>query len=117
MGYENCGSNPNSKAALNKGMNVSKLMYVDTKTRELANIILDKEVEYNGEKMVAREAILRQQLDHALCGDLRACQFLIELAERKEQTDTNAKTATMNPLEQLQAMMQKRKIDDRRRKT
>jgi hypothetical protein len=100
-----------------KGSNLPKLMLSDGPSQRLANNILNEEVEYNGERMTAREAILRNQLDQALDGDLRACQFLIELAGRNEQAETTIKTATMNPLEQLQGMMRQSKVDDRRKKT
>ncbi len=116
MGYENCGSNPNSKAALNKGMNVSKLMYCDTRSQELVNAMLDEAVDYNGVTMTVREAILRGQLKRALEGDLRSCQFLVELAGRNEQTAPSIKAGTVSPLEQLQAMMRESSIDGRRRK-
>jgi hypothetical protein len=41
---------------------------------------------------------------------------LIELAGRNEANASTGKTATMNPLEQLQEMMQQSKVDDRRKK-
>lgn len=88
MAYKKRGFNPISLANLNKGMNVSKLMHVDPKTQELANVILDQETEYNGEIMTNREAILRLQLTQAINGNLRSCQFLIDLAEGNKQTDT-----------------------------
>ena len=116
MADNNRGKNPNSKANLMKGSNLPKLMLSDGPSQRLANSILNEEVEYNGERMTAREAILRNQLDQALDGDLRACQFLIELAGRNEQAETTIKTATMNPLEQLQGMMRQSKVDDRRKK-
>ena len=116
MAENNRGKNPNSKANLMKG-NLPKLMLSDGPSQRLANSILDEEVEHNGESMPAREAILRIQLAEALNGDLRACQFLIELAGRNEQNENAMKTATANPLEQLQGMMLARKIDDRRKKT
>lgn len=115
MAYDKKGYNPNSLANLSKGCNMTKLMYADSTSQRLANIILDEDVDYNGEIMPAREAILRQQLTQALNGDLRSCQFLIELAGRNEQDATTIKTA-VSPLEQLQAMMQPGMIDDRRRK-
>jgi hypothetical protein len=117
MADNNRGKNPNSKANLMKGSNLPKLMLSDGPSQRLANNILNEEVEYNGERMTAREAILRNQLDQALDGDLRACQFLIELAGRNEQAETTIKTATMNPLEQLQGMMRQSKVDDQRKKT
>lgn len=111
------GQHPNSKANLLKGMAMPKLMYTDGPSQRLANSILDEEVETDdGEKMTAREAILRQQLLQALDGDLRACQFLIELAGRNEQNASSIKTA-VNPLEQLQELMLRSKVDDRRKKT
>lgn len=115
MAYDKKGYNPNSLANLSKGCNMTKLMYADSTSQRIANIILDEDAEYNGEIMPAREAILRQQLIQALNGDLRSCQFLIELAEHNEQNASGIKTATVDPLEQLQQMMQKSKIDDRRR--
>ena len=116
MGEDRRGSNPNSRANLLKGQPAPKLMFADGPSQRLANSMLDEKIDVDGEKMTAREAILRQQLDHALCGDLRACQFLIELAGRNEQNAAEVKTATMNPLEQLHSMMMKRKVDDRRKK-
>jgi len=117
MGYENCGKHPNSRANLLKGQALPKLMYTDGPSQKLANSILDEEVEHDGEMMTRREAILRQQADKALNdGDLRACQFLIELAGRNEQNTGAIKTAITNPLEQLQAMMMQSRIDDRRKK-
>jgi len=97
-------------------MALPKLMYTDSPSQRLANSILDEVVEWEGEKVTAREAILRQQLTQALGGDLRSCQFLIELAGRNEKDSAAVKTATMNPLEQLQAMMRQSEIDDRRKK-
>ena len=116
MGYENCGKHPNSKANLIKGMMPPKLMYTDGPSQRLANSILDEDTEWEGKTMTVREAILREQLKRALDGDLRACQFLIELAGRNEASNATIKTAVTNPLEQLQAMMQHSRIDDRRKK-
>jgi len=116
MAYEKKGYNPISKANLQKGGAIKKLMYTDGKSQRLANSILDEEVEHDGEVMTVREAILREQVKRALDGDLRACQFLIELAGRNEANSNTIKTATTNPLEQLQAMMQQSRIDDRRKK-
>ena len=116
MGYENCGKNPNSKANLMKG-NLPKLMLADGPSQRLANKILEEEVEWEGEMMTVREAIIREQVRKALEeGDLRSCQFLIELAGRNEQDETSIKTAVVNPLEQLQGMMKASKVDDRRKK-
>jgi hypothetical protein len=116
MGYENCGKNPNSKANLMKG-NLPKLMLSDGPSQRLANKILEEEVEWEGEMMTVREAIIREQVRKALEeGDLRSCQFLIELAGRNEQAETSIKTAVVNPLEQLQGMMKASKVDDRRKK-
>lgn len=117
MGNDKRGQHPNSKANLLKGMMPPKLMFTDGPSQRLANNILDEKVEWEGEEMTAREAILRQQLQQALDGDLRACQFLIELAGRNDANAATIKTATVNPLEQLQAMMQESKVDDRRKKT
>jgi hypothetical protein len=117
MAYEKKGYNPASKANLQKGMVPPKNMVTDSQSQQLANKILDEEVEYEGEMMTTREAILRNQVRKALDeGDLRSCQFLIELAGRNEQSNAQLKTAVTNPLEQLQAMMQQSKIDDRRKK-
>jgi len=116
MGYENCGKNPNSKANLMKG-NLPKLMLSDGPSQRLANKILEEEMEWEGEMMTVREAIIREQVRKALEeGDLRSCQFLIELAGRNEQAETSIKTAVVNPLEQLQGMMKVSKVDDRRKK-
>lgn len=117
MGEDRRGSNPNSRANLLKGQPAPKLMYADGPSQRLANSILDEETEYEGKKMSVREAILRNQVYKALEeGDLRSCQFLIELAGRNEANNATIKTAVTNPLEQLQAMMMKSKIDDRRKK-
>ena len=114
MAYDKKGYNPISLANLSKGCNMTKLTFADGTSQRFANIILDEDVEYNGEMMTNREAILRQQLAQAINGDLRACQFLIELAGCNVVTATN--TVTMTPLEQLQAMMQQSRPDDRRKK-
>lgn len=116
MGYENCGSNPNSRANLLKGSNLSKLASTDPKSKEVASFLLNEKVEYNGAMITKREAILREQLAQALDGDLRSCQFIIELAGLKEQPATGGKTEELSPLEQLQAMMRQSKPDKRRRK-
>jgi len=114
---DNRGQHPNSKANLLKGMPVPKMMYADGPSQRLANSILDEETDYEGTVMTVREAILRTQVYKALNeGDLRACQFLIELAGRNEQNDSAIKKAVVSPLDQLSQMMQKRKIDDRRKK-
>lgn len=117
MAYEKKGYNPISKANLQKGGAIQKLMYTDCKSQRLANSILDEVVERNGVKMSVREAILRNQVSRALeeC-DLRSCQFLIELAGRNEMSNTAIKTAVASPLEQLQAMMMPSQPDDRRKK-
>jgi hypothetical protein len=116
MAYEKKGYNPASKANLQKGMVPPKNMVTDSQSQQLANKILDEEVEYEGEMMTTREAILRNQVRKALDeGDLRSCQFLIELAGRNEQ-NAQIKTAVTIPLEQLQAMMQQSNVDDRRKK-
>lgn len=117
MAYEKKGYNPASLKNLSKGMQPPKLMYTDGKSQQLANRILDEMTDYEGQQMTIREAIIRNQVYKALEeGDLRSCQFLIELAGRNEANDDSVKTAVMNPLEQLQAMMRKSKIDDRRKK-
>ncbi len=105
MGYENCGSNPNSRANLLKGSNLSKLASTDPKSKEVAVLLLDEEVEYNGAMITKREAILREQVEKALDGDLRSCQFLIELAGLKEQEATADKPKELTPLEELYAKM------------
>ena len=105
MGYENCGSNPNSRANLRKGSNLPKLATTDTQSQELTSVILNEEVEYNGAMVTMREALLREQVEKALQGDLRSCQFLIELAGRNEQEKTANKTEELSPLEQLYAKM------------
>lgn len=116
MADNNRGQHPNSKANLIKGMMPPKLMYTDGPSQRLANSILDEDTDYDGKTMTVREAILREQVRRALDGDLRACQFLIELAGRNEAGNATIKTAVTNPLEQLQAMMQHSRIDDRRKK-
>jgi hypothetical protein len=94
-----------------------KMMTADGPSQRLANAILDEEIEYEGEMMTVREAIIREQVRKALEeGDLRSCQFLIELAGRNELSNAQIKTAVSNPLEQLQAMMQQSHVDDRRKK-
>jgi len=116
MAYEKKGYNPASKANLQKGMVPPKNMVTDSQSQQLANKILDEEVEYEGEMMTTREAILRNQVRKALDeGDLRSCQFLIELAGRNEQ-NAQIKTAVTTRLEKLQAMMQQSHVDDRRKK-
>lgn len=115
MGYDKKGYNLNSLANLSKGAQLPKLTYTDTRSQELAAIILDEEVEYNDVTMTNREAVLRQQLAQAISGDLRSCQFLIELAGGNNPGETTIETAAVSPLEQLQAMMQRSRIDDRRR--
>ena len=116
MGYENCGSNPNSRANLLKGSNLSKLASTDPESKEVAARLLNEEVEYNGAMITNREAILREQLAQALDGDLRSCQFIIELAGLKEQPVTAGKTEELSPLEQLQAIMKQGRVDGRRLK-
>ena len=110
------GDNPNSRANLQKGPPMPKLMYTDSPSQKLANSVLDEEVDYEGEKMTRREAIIREQAKAAEKGDLRAAQFLIELAGRNEQATNDLKTATLTPLEALQAKMLQRNVDDRRKK-
>ena len=105
MGYENCGRNPNSRANLLKGSNLSKLASTDPESKEVAVLLLNEEVEYNGAMITKREAILREQLESALEGDLRSCQFLIELAGFKEQAATADKPKELTPLEELYAKM------------
>lgn len=105
MGYENCGSNPNSRANLLKGSQLPKLVSTDPKSKEVAALILNEEVEYNGAMVTMREVMLREQLKRAIEGDLRSCQFLIELAGRNEQEKTANKTEELSPLEQLYAKM------------
>ena len=105
MGYENCGSNPNSRANLLKGSNLSKLASTDPESKEVAALLLNEEVEYNGAMITKREAILREQLERALEGELRSCQFLIELAGFKEQPATADKPKELTPLEELYAKM------------
>lgn len=119
MGYENCGSNPNSKAALNKGMNVSSKMSADSETQRCVNEFLNQPVEHRGETMTYREAIIWVQIEKALKEkDLRSAQWLFDIASRSEQTTTgaNINTATLSPLEALQAKMLSRTVDDRRKK-
>ena len=117
MAYTKKGYNLNSLANLSKGMQPPKLMYSDTRSQELVNAMLDEMVDYNGVTVTVREAILRSQVKKALEeGDLRSCQFLVELAGCNEQNAPSIKTGTVSPLEQLQAMMRKSSIDDRRRK-
>ena len=118
MGYENCGRNPNSRANLLKGSNLSKLASTDPESKEVAALLLNEEVEYNGAMVTMREAILREQLKRALEGELRSCQFLIELAGFKEQA-TADKPKELTPLEELYAKMKQtgsNKIDRRRLK-
>lgn len=105
MAYQKKGYNPNSLANLRKGSNLPKLATTDPKSQELTNILLNEEVEYNGAMVTMREALLREQVEKALQGDLRSCQFLIELAGRNEQEKTANKTEELSPLEQLYAKM------------
>ena len=105
MGYEKCGSNPNSRANLLKGSQLPKLASTDPKSKEVASFLLNEKVEYNGAMITKREAILREQLERALEGELRSCQFLIELAGFKEQEATAGKPKELTPLEELYAKM------------
>ena len=114
MAYQKKGYNPNSLANLNRGSNLPKLATTDPKSQELTNILLDEEVEYNGAMVTMREAILREQLKRALEGELRSCQFLIELAGFKEQPATADKPKKLTPLEELYAKMRPYQVDDRR---
>ena len=117
MGYENCGSNPNSKAALNKGMNLSSKMSVDSDTQRRVNEFLNRPVEYEGEMMTYRDAIIWVQINKAYKEkDLRSAQWLFDIASKNEQNVTNIKTATLDPLEALKAKMLPRTVDDRRKK-
>ena len=117
MAYTKKGYNFNSLANLSKGMQPPKLMYSDTRSQELVNAMLDEMVDYNGVTMTVREAILRSQVKKALeDGDLRSCQFLVELAGRNGQNTPSIKTDTVSPLEHLRAMMRESSIDGRRRK-
>ena len=105
MAYQKKGYNPNSLANLRKGSNLPKLATTDPKSQELTNILLDEEVEYNGAMVTRREAILREQVEKALEGDLRSAQFLIELAGLNEQEATADKPKELTPLEELYAKM------------
>ncbi len=115
MADNNRGQHPNSKANLLQGSNLPKLNNIDTETVRMANRAMNEETEYQGVKMTIREAILRVQMDKALDGDLRSCQFLIELAGRNEGNVETINGATATPLEQLQAMMQPSRVIDRRK--
>jgi hypothetical protein len=106
MGDYNRGQHPNSRANLCKGSNTPELKHIDTETVRLANSVLDEETEYQGVKMTNREAILRVQAAAALEGNLRACQFIIDLDARGEQCQAAAIDETATPLERLQNMMQ-----------
>lgn len=88
MAYKKRGYNPKSLANLNKGSNLSKLTHIDPKIKERVNIMLDELVDYNGMMITWREAIIHVIAEKALGGDLRATQFLFNLAEGNEQTDT-----------------------------
>ena len=105
MAYQKKGYNPNSLANLRKGSNLPKLATTDPKSQELTNILLDEEVEYNGAMVTRREAILREQVEKALEGDLRSAQFLIELAGYSEQEATTDKSEELTPLEKLYSKM------------
>lgn len=105
MAYQKKGYNPTSLANLRKGSNLPKLATTDPKSQELTNILLDEEVEYNGAMVTMREAILREQVEKALDGDLRSCQFLIELAGYSEQEATTDKSEELTPLEKLYSKM------------
>lgn len=115
MAYKKKGYNPNSLANLSKGGQTQKLRFADSKSKEVANIILDEEVEYNGAMVTKREAILREQLKKATEGELRSCQFIIELAGYSGQLTTATKTAILSPLEELQTKMLPPMFDDRRK--
>ena len=114
MAYKKKGYNPNSLANLHKGSNLPKLATTDCKSQEIAELILNEEVEYNGAMVTMREVLLREQVEKALEGDLRSCQFIIELAGRSEQLTTAANAALLSPLEELQAKMLPPKLDNRR---
>lgn len=87
MAYKKKGYNPISLANLCKGSNLPKIC-ADRKTREMAYMMLNEETEYNGVIMTRREAIISAIAEKALGGDLRATQFLFDLAEGNKQTDT-----------------------------
>ena len=117
MAYQKKGYNEKSLANLTKGMATPKLMYTDSPSQRLANEILEEKIDFEGKSVTVREAIIRVQVERAVEeGDLRACQFLIELAGRNEANAAVIKTAATNPLDQLQSMMRRSKIDDRRKK-
>lgn len=105
MAYKKKGYNSNSLANLRKGSNLPKLATTDTQSQELTSIILNEIVEYNGAMVTRREAILREQVEKALEGDLRSAQFLIELAGLNEQEATADKPKELTPLEELYAKM------------
>ena len=96
MAYKKKGYNSNSLANLRKGSNLPKLATTDTQSQELTSIILNEIVEYNGAMVTRREAILREQVEKALEGDLRSAQFLIELAGLNEQEATADKPKELN---------------------
>ena len=105
MAYKKKGYNANSLANLSKGSNLPKLATKDSKSQKLAELILNEEVEYKGAMISRREALLREQLEKALEGDLRSCQFLIELAGYSEQEATTDKSEELTPLEKLYSKM------------
>ena len=105
MAYKKKGYNSNSLANLRKGSNLPKLATTDTQSQEHTSIILNEIVEYNGAMVTRREAILREQVEKALEGDLRSAQFLIELAGLNEQEATADKPKELTPLEELYAKM------------
>lgn len=117
MGYENCGSNPNSKANLWRGHLLPGKLIADEKARELAREILSETTVYDDKKMTLREAILREQIKKAMTGDLRSCQFLIDLAieeEKKGEAALQGVTGLVDPLIELKNLMQESKLDRRR---
>jgi hypothetical protein len=114
MADNNRGQNPNSQANLLG--NVLKFMKTDPESQAMAIRVLNEEVEYKGEVITRREKIFRVMAEKAEEGGLREAQFCFELAGRNEASNATIKTAVTNPLEQLQAMMQKSSPDDRRKK-
>ena len=110
MAYRKKGYNPISLENLSKGGQTQKLRFADCKSKELAALILNEEVEYNGALTTNREAILREQVKKAIEGELRSCQFLFELAGLKEQPATADNTKELSPLEELYSKMEPRKL-------
>lgn len=105
---------PNSLANLLKGSNLGKILNSDIKSQDMVISILEETVDYEGTEMTLRECLIRVQVDKAMAGDLRSCQFIFELAGHSEKPSAEVSVKT-SPLEQLQQIMQESHISSDRR--